>query len=347
MNFIELFFALASGEALPTEIDPTLLSGEGLGAEIARAVANQNNAEVATALRQSLSGDRGTSTQRQQVLDELQIDSSSYNSDIEEAIGNFSQGGQTGRLNEMPDYNASSIITLLGDNQDIVNILLINYLINIVEGGDSTSFTDYLTTNEGQEQVEIALNSILLEETSFYGLIGTSANTGTTTAADIVSRLNEAAGDTTVPDDPSGTEGKVEDISDAVAKQCVLLQLLQPLSDFYDKSLKEIIRGDIPYSGRILKLNCNEPSNFINYVSGVPRLAESFTEIRKSRSDEVTEVLTPLNEFRLSFIKDNLTFSDFKFNMLFLVCSILAVNFSASFKGFINLFANLKVSSSS
>jgi len=273
-----------------------------LSGEISAIFEEGDNAQIAAGMEQTLT--EGAS-KRQLLLDELQIDASSYNSDIEEAIGNFSQGGLTGRLNEMPDYNASSIITLLGDNQDIVNILLINYLINIVEGGDSTSFTDYLTTNEGQEQVEIALNSVLLEETSFYGLIGTSANTGTTTAADIVSRLNEAAGNTTVPDDPSGTEEKVEDISDAVAKQCVLLQLLQPLSDFYDESLKEIISGDIPYSGRILKLNCNEPSNFINYVSGVPRLAESFTEIRKSRSDEVTEVLTPLNEFRLSFIKDH------------------------------------------
>ena len=308
MDFIELFFALASGEALPTEIDPTLLSGEGLGSEIARAVANENNAEVASVLRQSLTG---AGSQRENALDELQIDASSYNSDIEQAIGNTSSdfaglNNSTSALNKLEAYDSNSIIALLGDDQDVVNVLLINYLINVVEGGDSTSFSDYLSTNEGKGQVKELLNKILARETGLFGFTGVgSANTGGNTAADIVNQLNEAAGNSAVPEDPEDTEGDADQISDAVTKQCVLLQLLEPLSSFYDDSLKEIISNDIPYSGRILKLNCNEPSNFINYVSAVPGLHESFTKVRKSSSRDTLGVITPLNDFRLSFIKDH------------------------------------------
>lgn len=246
------------------------------------------------------------------MLEALGLNADEFISEIEQGIGNTSSdfaglNNSTSALNEIEAYNSNSIIQLLGENEDLVNDVIIMYLVNVgVGAGTSLTFTDFLETAEGKEEIKELLNRILARETGLFGLTGVgSANTGGNTAAEIVNRLNEAAGNSAVPEDPEDTEADADQISDAVTKQCVLLQLLEPLSSFYDDSLKEIINKDIPYSGRILKLNCNEPSNFINYVSAVPGLEESFTKIRKPNSDDTLGVITPLNDFRLSFIKDH------------------------------------------
>ena len=302
----------SGGESLTSAKDSIYEAFEGLdttnlsSAEIKEAL-DSGDAKTIKSVISSISDE--SDDQKQAFLDGLGFSASQYTSEISEAVGNTPSNfaglnnSKSTPLNTIEAYDSQSVGTILDENEELVNDLLIDYLIYVTVNG-LTGFDKFLESKEGKEKVKLLLNKILEKETGWFGWGG--QDTSTNTAADIVNRLNELAGN--VPSD-STDDAEVE-ISTSEAKQCVLLQLVKPLSDLYDENLKEACSNDngingLPYSGRIVKLNCGEPSEFVNYLSAVPYLDESFTKIRKSGDQEnlLPKVIQPINDYRISFVK--------------------------------------------
>jgi hypothetical protein len=248
------------------------------------------------------------------VLGELGISSAEFNGDIESELGNqrgFAGGSGTTDLplNSFESYNPNSVLELLGEEEDLVNLVILDYIIDKVSEPKSMSdFQSWLKTSKGQEATRDLLNLILENNTGVFDSGSTELNTGTSSSESINDALNKAAGN--IPDDPEDGEAKSDDITDGIAMQCVLLQLIEPLSRFCDDELKEKLHQQtldgIPYSGRIVKLNCDEPSNFVNYVSSVEGVKESFTDVPKDiGAKQSLGILDPVSEFRLSFVKEH------------------------------------------
>ena len=253
-------------------------------------------------------------------IDQIGVGGGQFNNEIAEAIGNIEVSDTTlhttnvAKLNETDQYDVNSTLELLGDSEGeaLVNILLLEYIINRFVDDNILDLEDWLKSTAGQQASEDLLNKILENKTGRFtpGSFSRELSTGDAAAFEISDALNKAAGN--VPDDPEDEEANAEDISDGTALQCLLLQLLNPLSKFYDDQLERVLYDgegslvDLPYSGRIVKLNCDEPSNFVNYVSMVEGVGTSFTNIRKSSDDDILlESLTPQNDYRLSFIKEH------------------------------------------
>ena len=307
----DLSLGAISEEQIASATAPIYEAFEGLDttnlslAEIKEAL-DSGDAEAIKSVISSISDE--SDDQKQAFLDGLGFSASQYTSEISEAVGNTPSdfaglNNNKAPLNTIEAYDSQSVGTILDENEELVNDLLIDYLIYVTDNG-LTGFDKFLESKEGKEKVKLLLNKILEKETGWFGYGG--LDTSTNTAADIVNRLNELAGN--VPSD-STDDAEVE-ISTSEAKQCVLLQLVKPLSDLYDENLKEACSDDtgingLPYSGRIVKLNSGEPSEFVNYLSAVPYLDESFTKIRKSGDQEnlLPKVIQPINDYRISFVK--------------------------------------------
>ena len=307
----DLSLGAISEEQIASATAPIYEAFEGLdttnlsSAEIKEAL-DSGDAEAIRSVISSISDE--SDDQKQAFLDGLGFSASQYTSEISEAVGNTPSdfaglNNNKAPLNTIEAYDSQSVGTILDENEELVNDLLIDYLIYVTDNG-LTGFDKFLESKEGKEKVKLLLNKILEKETGWFGYGG--LDTSTNTAADIVNRLNELAGN--VPSD-STDDAEVE-ISTGEAKQCVLLQLVKPLSDLYDENLKEACSDDtgingLPYSGRIVKLNSGEPSEFVNYLSAVPYLDESFTKIRKSGDQEnlLPKVIQPINDYRISFVK--------------------------------------------
>ena len=89
-----------------------------------------------------------------------------------------------------------------------------------------------------------------------------------------------------------------------------MLNLLSPLSALCDQALKDVCVEEndrkklngIPYSGRIVKLNTDNPTSFMNYLSNVPGINSHLTQ-KLQDTDEYISADNMNHYYRLSFIK--------------------------------------------
>jgi hypothetical protein len=134
------------------------------------------------------------------------------------------------------------------------------------------------------------------------GLIDSPFN-GPVNAGNVNARLSSILGNTAEPSLSEQQEAEAEQISDAVAKQCVLLNLLQPLNDFYDEILRyQPDTQNLPYGGKIIKFKCDPVSHFTNYLTAVGGTNNFYTSKRQSKFSYLAQ---PIVDVRLSFIRSD------------------------------------------
>lgn len=121
----------------------------------------------------------------------------------------------------------------------------------------------------------------------------------------IAKTIAEILGDIPAPP-PSASAEAVEQISDAEAKQCVLLSLLGPLNDFYDETIAYSAQvnssAKFPYEGKIIKFVCDPPNHFVNNLTAVPNINSYFTGLEQSTYSYLAK---PSVDVRLSFIRSD------------------------------------------
>ena len=128
---------------------------------------------------------------------------------------------------------------------------------------------------------------------------------GANAAKNIAAALKASLGDTEEPDLSETQQQQADQISDATAKQCILLSLMKELDEFYDSQIslttaKTTKAQVLPYDGKILKFVCDPPSHFINNLTAVQDTTANYTSRKQSPYSYLKDTVVDL---RLSFIR--------------------------------------------
>jgi hypothetical protein len=122
----------------------------------------------------------------------------------------------------------------------------------------------------------------------------------------IARALKASLGETEEPDLSETQQQQADKISDATAKQCILLSLMKELDEFYDSQISFVTAGvggssqQLPYDGKILKFVCDPPSHFINNLTAVQDTTANYTSRPQSPYSYLKDTVVDL---RLSFIR--------------------------------------------
>ena len=231
-------------------------------------------------------------------------------------------------LYEVEGFDNSQLARLLVDPPDNIfgpeegiadrNKLLLKLVINQIDT-DTIGITPAVIISQNPDLVEsIVINSaeqipfwstylqawLFGGSLTLYGDLEDIVPSAAETAEQLNDNLNEALDGTPEPELDETQTREAEDISDAEAKQCILLNLLQPLNEYYDTAYLQkqldFSKISLPYGGKIVKLNCNPVSHFMNYLTSVGGVTDNYTTKDSSIWGKLTETV---NDVRLSFIK--------------------------------------------
>ena len=135
-----------------------------------------------------------------------------------------------------------------------------------------------------------------------------NAESQTKNASGVAAALKQALQGTTTPAASQAQQQQADQISDAVAKQCILLSMMPELDKFYDDQISFVKPAvnkpvaSLPYDGKILKFMCDPPSHFINNLTAVQDTTRNCTSLSQSDFGYLKKTVVDL---RLSFIKKN------------------------------------------
>tara|TARA_R110000851_G_scaffold12461_1_gene43243 strand:- start:812 stop:4309 length:3498 start_codon:yes stop_codon:yes gene_type:complete len=122
----------------------------------------------------------------------------------------------------------------------------------------------------------------------------------------IARALKASLGETEEPDLSETQQQQADQISDATAKQCILLSLMKELDELYDDQISFVpattsgASQQLPYDGKILKFVCDPPSHFINNLTAVQDTTANYTSRPQSPYSYLKDTVVDL---RLSFIR--------------------------------------------
>lgn len=246
------------------------------------------------------------------IAEQAGIDASSFATDFARIAQNVEIDGVA--LKDADNFNSSNLENIfirppndwLGDDEGLVarNKLLLEVIKSRLDPNSVSTPLKVFTDN--QSLVDQAVRGFAEDEyrSSWTGILNLSDLRYSTEAEKVNQMLADALGETAEPTLSEDLEQQAKNISDAEAKQCILLNLLKPLSDFGDDLLTSAIKTHLlpPYYGKIIKLNCNPTSHFVNYLTAVG----GTTDYYSSRSSEKYGYLTePIIDFRLVFVREH------------------------------------------
>ena len=252
----------------------------------------------------------GSVEQKNEYFTLIGVDIESFYLEVEKAIGELPDKNGT-KLSTQANYNPDTIVLLLKEKQEDFLDILIKFSIEQQRqsGSNVIRIDDYLASPAGQSFLRDKINEFSQEESqAFFGLLPGQVSLDNNFGSAVLREINAIVG-VPEPEDPEEIKKKTEDISDAQAKQCVLLNLLDPLSklcdlEMFNKTNPSGYPGmntvGYPYSGRIVKMNCDNPSTFINYLSSVSGSNQNLAE--KKAKENLTNKKTTL-DYRLSFVR--------------------------------------------
>lgn len=232
------------------------------------------------------------------------INLDSFNNNIVTAVGNTEFGTPPTALNTQ--YTAADeekIRDKVIIQQDSIELLIKDWILETQV--KDQSFEDFLATNpRAQEEIQkIIAKAAIVEDLrpkdAFISFKPSPPDLSKMSAREVLNDLTAQ----NIPEDPVDPKD-VDDITNAEAKQCILLNLLEPLTELnHIEMAKKVYQGKRqgnPYSGRIVKINCDNPSTFINYLSSVSGSNDNLTN--RIQQNHPYEKQTALS-YRLSFIK--------------------------------------------
>jgi hypothetical protein len=248
----------------------------------------------------------GTEESINQFYQNQRINLDSFNNNIVTAVGNTEFGNPPVALNTLyTGADEEKIRDKVIIQQDSIELLIKDWILETQV--KDQSFEDFLANNaRAQQEIQKIITKGALAGFDASGPIGKGGMRQTKpsptdlskmTAQEVLDNL------TNIPEDPVDPKD-VDDITNAEAKQCILLNLLEPLTELnHTEMAKKVYQGKRqgnPYSGRIVKINCDNPSTFINYLSSVNGSNDNLTN--RIQQDHPYEKQTALS-YRLSFIK--------------------------------------------
>ena len=228
-------------------------------------------------------------------------------------------------LYEVEGFDNSQLARLLVDPPDNIfgpeegiadrNKLLLKLVINQIDT-DTIGITPAVIISQNPDLVEsIVINSaeqipfwstylqawLFGGSLTLYGDLEDIVPSAAETAEQLNDNLNEALDGTPEPELDETQTREAEDISDAEAKQCILLNLLQPLNEYYDTAYLQkqldFSKISLPYGGKIVKLNCNPVSHFMNYLTSVGGVTDNYTTKDSSIWGKLTETVNDVRLF--------------------------------------------------
>lgn len=222
--------------------------------------------------------------------------------EVVQAVGDYSINGFTLR-SEYADGDEEKVKQKIILRKDEINDLIEDWIVQ--NAGTSISFTDFLNHQDQKAAIKSIIDLSIDDRnliTRWLGLAPSSVNSGIIGASAVVRKLVSAGEN--IPPDPDDSK-KIDDISDADAKQCILLSLLEPLTELnHEEMAKKTGKGlGYPYSGRIIKMNSYNPSTFVNYLSAVTGSNDNLTNQSATQKKNHLNKKTILN-YRLSFIRE-------------------------------------------
>lgn len=254
-----------------------------------------------------------TDEDKQNLFDSLGVDINNFYDSIEQQVANYPTiyRNETRLVGSDPNYSSSTTIDAIrAEYKDEVEDIVLSWFLENKDSDVSVRFDDFITDDKINQQIKTKIVEDLIKEKGFiaslFAFLGAGeAPPNTAQAAERIKKIVDGSPE---PDDPKEKEKKAENISDAEAKQCVLLNLLSPLSDLCDQALKAKTLDEagntigFPYSGRVVKLDTKNPTSFMNYLSNVPGINSYLTK-KEQDSDEYISADNMINYYRLSFIK--------------------------------------------
>ena len=262
------------------------------------------------------------------ALESIDLTVEQFANDYADVAQNVKVGGVI--LNQADDYNKQEIAEIfsnppqswLGTDEGLAsrNRLLLELAKEKTTGGGRTNKEVFRQNSSDTESVVVgSANQISFLEASLYvGLAGTAAIAGAagvaaalfgvdnpfagpTSADEVNARLSEALNDSSDVELTEQQALAAEDISDATAKQCVLLNLLRPLDEYYNNQLRyKPDLKQLPYGGKVIKFKCDPVSHFTNYLTAVPDINKYYTNREQSK---YSYLMQPIVDARLSFIR--------------------------------------------
>jgi len=222
--------------------------------------------------------------------------------EVVQAVGDYSISGTTLR-SQYAAGDEEKVKQKIILRKDEINDLIEDWIVETA-GGSGTSFADFVKDPKNNSSIKSIIDLSIDDRnliTRWLGLGKSSSNSSIIGPAEVVRRLVSAGQN--IPPDPDDGK-KVDDISDADAKQCILLNLLEPLTELnHEEMAKKTGKGlGYPYSGRIIKMNSDNPSTFVNYLSTVTGSNDNLTNQSATQKKNYNNKKTIL-DYRLSFIR--------------------------------------------
>ena len=252
------------------------------------------------------------------VLESLNLTKKEFTQDFAKVAENLRIDGQ--RIGDAPNYDKEQIAqifteppeTFFGQEGGLLarNRLLLALVEEKLNVASVSTDEQVFKKNASEVQTLIVASSkqVSFLDAYLYGLGGfllgmDNPFAAPTSAEETNARLAEALGDSADPDLTEEQQRQADDISDATAKQCVLLNLLKPLSDFYDEDLKYTPDpNNLPYGGKIVKFECNPVSHLTNYLTSIADVNDFYTNKKQS---EYSYLMQPIVDVRVSFIRSD------------------------------------------
>jgi len=192
---------------------------------------------------------------------------------------------------------------------------LLDYFTLVSGEDDPTPFQAY-ATGAGSNSATAFLNAVAIEEAEEQGDWFESLN-GAEEDDIRTGDLAAAVGNTPPPADDPASASETSEIKPSEALQCLLLKNLGALSRTYKTALRRKIIGDAgefiayPYGGKIININSNPSTNFINNLTLQRDINPFFSQVHTKdtfidKKDKLAGGKLPQSvttKLRISFIK--------------------------------------------
>jgi len=214
-------------------------------------------------------------------------------------VGNFEVGGEalSSRYEEGDEAKVKE--SILKQDKKVDEIIAL-WISTDLKEKTSRSLDSYLETEAGKAEIKKLVELAVDDRLLISKIIGWRESSVKPRNRGITDTLRALTGDE--PSDPVVDQEKLKDLTDAEAKQCVLLSLLKPLTELQAAEMADKTgpSDGYPYAGRIVKMNSDNPSTFINYLSSINGANKNLAN--KKAKDNIYNNKTIL-EYRLSFIR--------------------------------------------
>ena len=176
--------------------------------------------------------------QLQELFDSLGVDLDNFYDNIEPQVADYLIGDE--KIGSDPSYSSSTTIDAISiEYRDEVQQIVEDWIISNNSDGPSQRFDDYINQPNVRAEIKSKITEPLINDKGWGQAIAEFLGgdpSPASSAASATERIKQTVADSSTPDDPEKNDKKAENISDSEAKQCVLLNLLSPLSALCDQA---------------------------------------------------------------------------------------------------------------